>query len=109
MLPPGPHLVRLVNRTLAYDAVHQVELKPGETTNLIVKPPPSSLTVTATEPLEVWLDGVRVGETPLNGVPAALGTHEIVVRRAAGGERRITITVTVNPFTLHVDFSKPVG
>jgi hypothetical protein len=107
MLPPGSHELRLVNRAFGYDTVRQVELKPGELVTLSVKPPPSTMTVTATEAAEVWLDGARVGETPLNAVSVELGTHEIVVKRAVGGERRFTVAVTVNPFTLNVDFSKP--
>jgi hypothetical protein len=109
MLPPGSHELRLVNRALGFDSVRQVELKPGELVTLSVKPPPSTMTVTATEAAEVWLDGARVGETPLNTVPVELGTHEIVVKRAAGGERRFTVAVTVNPFTLNIDFSKPAA
>ena len=109
MLSPGRHELRLVNRALGYEAVHQVELKSGEKTTLSVKPPPSTMTVTATEAAEVWLDGTQVGETPLNALPVELGTHEIAVRRAVGGERRFTVTITVNPFTLNVDFSKPAG
>ena len=109
MLSPGRHVLRLVNRTLAYDAVRQVELKPGEVAALTVTPPPSTMTVTATEAAEVWLDGVRIGATPVNDVSVPLGTHDIVVKRAAGGERKITATVTVNPYTLHVDFTRPGG
>ena len=109
MLPPGRHVLRFVNRALAYDAVRQVVLKPGEVTSLTIAPPPSTMTVTASEAAEVWLDGTRVGDTPLNALPVPLGTHDIVVKRAAGGERRFTITVTVNPFTLLVDFSRPAG
>ena len=109
MLSPGRHVLRLVNRTLAYDAVRQVELKPGEVATLTVTAPPSTMTVTATEPAEVWVDGVRIGDTPVNAVSVPLGTHDIVVKRAAGGERKITATVTVNPYTLHVDFTRPGG
>jgi len=107
MLSPGRHVLRLVNRTLAYDAVRQVDLMPGEVTTLTVTPPPSTMTVTATEAAEVWVDGVRIGPTPVNDVSVPLGTHDVVVKRAAGGERKSTVTVTVNPFTLHVDFSRP--
>jgi hypothetical protein len=109
MLPPGRHELRLVNRSLGYEAVREVELKPGELVTLSVTPPPSTMTVTATEAAEVWLDGARVGETPLNAVPVELGTHDIVVKRAAGGERRFTVAVTVKPVTLTVDFSKPAA
>ena len=109
MLPPGRHQLRVVNKPLAYDAAHQVELKPGEVTHLTITPAPSSLTLTASETVTAWLDGERLGDTPLNAVPVALGTHELLVRRAAGGERRLTITITANPFALHIDFSRPPG
>jgi hypothetical protein len=109
MLPPGRHQVRVVNRALAYDVVHQVDLKPGEVTNLTVTPPPSAFTLTSSEPVTVWLDGERLGETPLTSVPVAIGTHDLLVRRASGGERRLTVTVTANPFALHIDFSRPGG
>lgn len=104
MLPPGIHALRLANRTLAYEAVERVEVKPGEGTTLRLTPPPSTLTVTASEAAEVWLDGARVGETPLNAAPVPLGTHDVVVKREAGGERRFTVTIGANPFTLDVDF-----
>jgi hypothetical protein len=107
MLPPGRHTVRLLNRALAYEAVRDVELKPGETTTLTVKPAPSTITVTATETVEVWLDGARIGETPVNARPIELGAHDILVRRAGGGDRRFPVTITVSPFTLNVDFTKP--
>jgi PEGA domain-containing protein len=107
MLPPGRHTVRLLNRALAYEAERDVELKPGETTTLTVKPPPSTITVTATETVEVWLDGVRIGETPVDARPIELGAHDVLVRRAGGGDRRFPVTITVSPFTLNVDFTKP--
>ena len=104
MLPPGIHELRLTNRPLAYEAVRQVEVKPGEGTALRLIPPSSTLTVTASEAAEVWLDGARVGETPLIAAPVPLGTHEVVVKREAGGERRFTVTIGTSPFTLDVDF-----
>jgi len=104
MLPPGIHELRLANRALAYEEVRSVEVKPGETTNLQLTPQPSTLTVTASEAADVWIDGARAGETPLNAVPVSLGTHELVVKRAAGGERRFTVTIGANPFALNVDF-----
>jgi hypothetical protein len=104
LLAPGVHELRIANKTLAYEATWSVEIKPGEKTNLRVTPEPSTLTVTASEAAEVLLDGSRVGDTPLNAAPVPLGTHELVVKRAAGGERRFTITVGVKPFALNVDF-----
>jgi hypothetical protein len=104
MLPAGTHELRMTNRALAYEATRKVDIKPGEATNLQLTPGPSSITVTATSAAEVWLDGTRLGDTPLNGAPVPLGEHEIVVRRSSGGERRFTVTVGAKPFTLNVEF-----
>jgi hypothetical protein len=104
MLPPGAHELRVFNRALAYDVVRRVEVKPGGATNLQLTPDPSALTVTAAETAEVWVDGSRIGDTPLNAAPIPLGIHDIVVKRAGGGERRFTVTVGTKPVTLNVAF-----
>ncbi|MGH9141245.1 MAG: PEGA domain-containing protein [Vicinamibacterales bacterium] len=104
MLPAGPHELRLTNRALAYEAVRQVDVTPGEATNLQLAPEPSTLTVTASDAAEVWLDGARIGDTPLNGALVPLGAHEIIVKRAAGGERRFAVTIGAKPFSLNVEF-----
>jgi hypothetical protein len=104
LLPPGLHDLRVSNRTLGYEGTWNVEIKPGATTNLRVTPEPSKLTVTSPEPAEVWVDGTKVGDTPLNAAPVPLGTHDVLVKRAGGAERRYTITVGVKPFTLNADF-----
>jgi len=104
LLSPGLHQLRVANRTLGYEASWNVEIKPGETTSLRVTPDPSTLTVTSPEAAEVWIDGTKVGDTPLNAAPVQLGTHDVLVKRANGAERRYTITVTAKPFTLNADF-----
>ena len=105
MLPPGTHSLRVVNQAVGFDEIRQVDVKPGDTTVVRLTPPSSTLTLTATEPSEVWLDGARLGETPLEGVAAAVGSHELLVKRNAGGDRRFTVTVGVKPFTMHVAFN----
>jgi hypothetical protein len=108
LLSPGRHTLRVVNRALAYEEVREVDLRPGETTSVRITPPKSSVTVTSAQPAEVWIDGAIVGDAPVTARPTELGTHEIVVRRTGeGGQRFYTVTVTVNPFTLNVDFSRP--
>jgi hypothetical protein len=104
MLPAGAHQLRLTNRALGYDAVRAVDVKPGEATALQLAPDPSTLTVTAAEAAEVWLDGTRIGDAPVNAAPVPLGVHEVLVKRAAGGERRFTVTIGAKPFTLNVTF-----
>ena len=107
MLPAGPHDLRFSNRALGFEQARHVELKPGDRVTVSIKPPQSSISVTASEPAEVWIDGVRFGETPIAGAPIDLGTHEMVVRRLAGGERRMTVRATVQPSSVNVDFSRP--
>jgi hypothetical protein len=65
------------------------------------------LTVNASLPAEVLIDGQRIGETPLLDHPISLGTHVVAVRSITGAERRSTITVTGKPVQLDIDFSKP--
>ena len=107
MLPPGPHELRLENHSLNYAEVRHVDVRPGEFTTVSVIPSKSTLTVTSTVAADVWIDGTRVGPTPLVGVPVELGTREIVLKRTNGDERRTTVMVTAKPAALEVDFSKP--
>jgi hypothetical protein len=106
LLSPGPHDIRVDNRELAYHSVLHVEIEPGKTASISVVPAPSSLSVTASAPAEVLVDGQKVGDTPLTNVPVSLGTRDIVVKSATGVTRRFTTTVTSAPVHLDVDFSK---
>ena len=107
MLPSGPHDLVFANRDLGFEEKRHVELKPGETSTISLTPPRSTLTVTASAAAQVLIDGMPAGGTPLAAVPIDLGTHQIVVRSASGAERRFTVTITVKPLTLNVDFSTP--
>jgi hypothetical protein len=104
MLPPGVHSLQITNRALGYATTQQVEVFPGAGTDVRLPMPTSSLTITASEPAEVWLDGVRIGDAPASAVPVPLGAHEIVVKRQAGGEKRFPVTVGAKPYSLNVDF-----
>jgi PEGA domain-containing protein len=107
LLSPGPHDLRFENRDVGYRESRRVEVLPGETTSLSLVASPSTLTVTASAPAVVLIDGQQVGETPLTNHPISLGTRDIVVRGADGTERRFTQKVTVAPVQIDVDFSKP--
>ena len=107
LLPPGPHELRLENRDLGYRETRRVEIQPGQTTSLSIVASPSTLTVTASAPAVVLIDGQQVGETPLTNQPIALGTRDILVKGADGTERRFTRKVTTAPVQIDVDFSKP--
>jgi hypothetical protein len=106
LLLPGSHDVRFENRALSYSEARKIEVKPGEVTRIVLAPT-SKLTVTATLPSEILVDGQRVGEAPLADHAINLGTRDIVVRSTSGDERRFTTTVTTSPVRLDVDFSSP--
>jgi len=105
MLPPGRHALHLQNRALGYEDVRQVEVTPGETTTLSVVPPRTTITVTASAPASVWIDGALAGDAPAT-VAVDLGSHDVVVKQADRGERKFTVTATVKPLRLDVDLSK---
>ena len=107
LLSPGPHDLRFENGDLGYRETRHVEVQPGQTTSVSLVTTPSTITVTASAPAAVLIDGQQVGETPLTNHPIALGTRDIVVRGADGTERRFTRRVTVAPVLIDVDFSKP--
>jgi hypothetical protein len=107
LLPPGGHTLRFENSRFGFQETRSVEIKPGAITSISIAPAPSALTINASLPAEVLVDGQRVGETPLVDSPVTLGTHLITVRSITGAERRFTVTATAQPVQLDVDFSKP--
>jgi CheY-like chemotaxis protein len=108
MLSSGHHELQLVNRELGYRGTHIVEVQPGEMTVSTIVLPKTTLSVTsAPGTAEVWIDGVKTGDTPLVNAPVNLGTREVVLRSPTLGVRHLAVTATVKPSQVHVDFSKP--
>lgn len=107
LLAPGPHDVRFENRTLGLREVRHIDIRPGETTAVSLEKPMSHITVTASEPATVLIDGQPAGETPLTDFAVAVGSRDVTVTSASGVVRRQTITVKVQSSTIDVDFSKP--
>jgi hypothetical protein len=105
MLAPGAHELTFENRRFGFAATRRVDVKPGDRTDVSIEVPPSKLTINASEPAEVTVDGALIGTAPLVDVDVPLGTREIVVKNADGVERRQTITVTVEPVVLEIDFA----
>ena len=107
LLSPGPHDVRFENRALGLRQVRHIDIRPGETTAISLDRPMSHITVTASEPATVSIDGQPVGQTPLTDFAVAIGSRDITVTNASGVVRHQTITLKVESSTIDVDFSKP--
>jgi hypothetical protein len=106
MLAPGRHQLRFTNNALNYQGSQTVEIEPGEVYKMSLDPR-GSANINAQPWAEVWIDGVRVGETPIANVSIALGVREIVFRNPQFGERKLVTTITGgSPAALSVDFNK---
>ena len=106
LLPPGRHVLTVTNRSLGYSSTHTIEIGAGEETPLNLTPT-GTVNLNAVPWAEVWVDGTRVGETPLANLEVPLGTREFVFKHPQHGERRVTTTITATPAALTVDFTKP--
>lgn len=104
MLAAGRHELQIVNETLGYTAKKVVQVPAGHILSLPVDLPQGVINLNATPWAEVWIDGKRVGETPIGNFPIAIGPHEVVFRNPQLGEKRQAVSVTLNaPVRLSVD------
>lgn len=107
MLPSGSHEIEVVEPALGYRAVHKVSVTAGSTAKIKVELPNGRINLNAQPWADVWIDGQRVGETPLANVTRRIGRHEIVFRHPQLGERRETVVLTAGtPLKLGVDMRK---
>ena len=108
MVAAGRHDIEMVNETLGYRATRTVQVAPGRVAALVVEFPKGTIALNAIPWAEVWIDGQRVGDTPIGNLPVSIGPHEVTFRNPELGEQRHAITVTTaGPARLSVDLRKP--
>ena len=108
MLASGEHDIEIVNEALGYKATRKITVAAGKVASASVELPPGQLSINAQPWAEVWLDGERVGETPIANLATRVGSHDVVFRHPQLGERRETVVVTLRqPARLGVDLRKP--
>jgi hypothetical protein len=104
MLAAGRHELQLVNETLGYTSKRIVQVPAGRIFSLPVEMPQGVINLNASPWAEVWIDGRRIGETPIGNLPIAIGPHEIVFRNPQLGEKHQAVSVTLSaPVRLSVD------
>ena len=107
MLAVGRHEIELVNDTLGYRATRTIQVPPGRVAPISVEFPQGVMNVNASPWAEVYVDGKRVGETPIGNLPISIGPHEIVFRHPQFGEKRQAVSVTLKaPVRLSVDMKQ---
>jgi hypothetical protein len=108
LLPPGVHVLDFVSDELGFRAQRTVTVRPGAATDVRLELPAVTLSINAQPWAEVFVDGERVGETPIGTLSRAVGRHEILLRHPEFGERRRTVTLTTNgPNRISVDMRRP--
>ena len=95
MIPGGEHDLELASDALGFRATRRVRVAAGQTVTVMLEMPIAPLSINAVPWAEVFIDGNRVGETPLANLPHTIGQHEIVFRHPQFGERRLTAVVTL--------------
>jgi hypothetical protein len=104
MMAAGRHELELVNESLGYRVVRAVQVPPGKVASLGLDLPNGVVNLNALPWAEVWIDGQRVGETPIGNLGVPIGPHEVVFRHPQFGEKRHAISVTLSgPVRLSVD------
>src|SRR5262249_34833055 len=93
LLPAGTHRIEFVSERFHYRSTVGLTIRPGQVTPHTLALPSGRLRVTTTPGSEVWIEGERVGVAPIDAIAVPIGTHEIVVKDAAGGERHQAVEV----------------
>jgi hypothetical protein len=107
MVTAGRHEVEIVNDTLGFRTTRTVQVSAGKVTPIRIDFPKGSIALNALPWADVWVDGERIGETPIGNLSLTIGAHEIVFRHPELGEQRHAATITLKaPARLSVDMRK---
>jgi hypothetical protein len=107
MVPAGTHQIEFVNEALGYRSARSVNVVAGRVASVKIEFPKGTIAINAIPWADVWIDGEKVGETPIGNLQLTIGTHEIIFRHPELGEQRQLATVTLNaPARVSVDMRK---
>jgi hypothetical protein len=107
MLPQGTHELEFVNEAVGFRTRRSVNIRAGSTSSVKIEAPQGTLHINAVPWAEVWIDGERIGETPIGNLQVKIGTREIVFKHPDLGERRTTALVTLKePVRISMDLRK---
>ena len=107
MVSVGRHDLVIVNEALGYRLAQTIQVTPGQVARIKPDWPQGTIAINALPWAEVWIDGQRIGETPIGNTPIAIGPHEVLFRHPDLGEQNYKTTVTLaTPARLSVDLRK---
>jgi len=104
LLTVGRHDLEFVNETFGYRVLRTVQIAAGSVASAGLEPATGTLSVNAQPWAEVWVDGKRIGETPIGNLSLPIGNHDLMLRHPQLGERRRTVAVSANtPARIGID------
>jgi hypothetical protein len=107
LIRPGRHPLEFANKELGLKLRHFIDAVPGQVVTVPLEIPNGMINVYADQTAEVFVDGEKVGETPVPSLQLPLGPHDVVLRHPKYGEVRYSVRVTlVAPVNLSVTFRK---
>ena len=107
MVSAGRHDIDIVNDVIGYRTTRTVQVSAGKVTPIKIEFPKGTIALNAVPWAEVWVDGEKIGETPIGNLSLSLGPHEVVFRHPELGEQRHAALITLKtPARLSVDLRK---
>jgi hypothetical protein len=94
-MPPGRHEIEIVNDALGLRMSRTVQVASGVVAPVEMELPQGSMSFNAQPWADVWLDGQRIGETPIGNHVTSIGDHEVLFRHPELGEQRVNVRVTL--------------
>ena len=98
-LPAGFTELELVNRDLEFRTMATVDVRRGERVTLAVALPRGTMNINAQPWADVYVDGARMGETPLGNISLPIGSHRIVLQHPELGSMSHDAVVKVGGVT----------
>jgi hypothetical protein len=94
LLSPGTHELDFVSDVFGFRQSSKVNITAGRGDVVSLTLPRVPMNINALPWAEVFVDGTRVGDTPLANVMQPIGDHELVFRHPQLGEKRQTARLT---------------
>jgi hypothetical protein len=95
MLPAGEHQLEFSDPRVGFRVTRAVRIVPEDTAVVALPVPRAPVNVNAAPWAEVWIEGERIGETPIANHLLPLGEQQVELRHPELGTKRVTLVVSL--------------
>jgi hypothetical protein len=107
LIPAGEHHLEISNPAFGYRVERTVRIRARQSQTITLEVPKGTLHVNASPWAEVWINGTRVGDTPIGNISLPIGHHDVRLRHPRLGERRQQVAVGLDgPTRIGVDLRR---